>query len=185
MSAAALGAALAMDAAAVSVSCGAGCKYKRLKVCTVTAAFFGFFQLIMPILGWSIGKVGSGVFGAVDHIIAFIILLILGAKMLFDARDKNDIYECDSLYGIKELFLLAVATSIDALASGIVIPVSVGADTPAEMAITVTMIGLITFALSFLGFFTGSAFSKLKPKYARIFGGLVLILIGMKTLISG
>ncbi len=186
VSAVLLGAALAADASAVSVSFGM--KYRKnwggtLKTAAVTAACFGFFQMIMPVLGWSIGKVGSSAFESIDHIIAFIILLILGVKMLFDARNDDEL----SLqsFSLKALLALAVATSIDAMASGIVIPVSVGAVTPFDLLITVLLIGMITFLLSFLCFLFGSCFRFLKPKYAEILGGLMLILIGMKTLLSG
>lgn len=186
LSAVLLGAALAADASAVSVSFGM--KYRKnfkgtLKSAFAAAACFGLFQTIMPVLGWSIGKVGRGAFENIDHIIAFVILMILGVKMLFDAR-KDDEFSFRS-FSFKELFALAVATSIDAMASGIVIPVSVGAVTPFDMFITVLIIGIITLILSFLCFIFGSLFRFLKPKYAEILGGLMLILIGMKTLMSG
>ncbi len=179
-----MGAALAMDAAAVSVSCGIGCRSNRGRYSLLCAMMFALFQFVMPILGWSIGKVGNNFFDNFDHIIAFAILLFLGTKMLFDARSSEPV-GTSTIYSVRELFLLAIATSIDALTSGITIPVSVGASGVADILITAVMIGWITFLISLSAFFLGSRFSFINVRYARIAGGLMLILISMKTLIEG
>lgn len=184
ISAAAIGSALAMDATAVSVSCGIKNRGKRLQTAVLTASAFGIFQMVMPILGWSIGKVGSSIISEFDHITAFIILLFMGIKMFFDAKSQD---EPSSSYNgkTKELILLALATSIDALASGIVLPVSVGADSPYDMTCAVLIIGAITFLMSFTGYYCGSSIRGIKPQYAEIIGGTVLIIIGIKTLLTG
>ncbi len=181
VSALALGLALAMDAMAVSVTCGMGNGRKTQAL--QTAFLFGIFQMIMPVLGWSIGKVGSGIIAEFDHIIAFGILLFLGIKMLSDAK-KQDISGM-TLSSTKDLVMAAVAVSIDALASGIVLPVSVKAFTVMQMMEAVILIGFVTFVLSLAGYAAGMKISRIKPQYAGMTGGAVLILIGIKTLVAG
>ncbi len=183
LSAAALGGALAMDACAVSMTCGLKSRSSNQKMGLTAAFLFGLFQTLMPLLGWSIGKVESHVFDAFDHIIAFLILLIIGAKMLWDSRKTTE--EIGDTVTLKELLLLAVATSMDAMASGIAIPVTVGADTVQKMLSAVGMIGGITFLMSLGGYGLGKMLGSSAPKYAGIVGGVVLILIAMKTLVSG
>lgn len=182
ISAAAIGTALASDAMAASFSRGMKNKGNRAYEAFITASFFALFQMIMPILGWSIGKVGSGFISGTDHIIAFIILILLGIKMITDSnKDKTVAFNNNK----KELLLLSFATSIDALASGIILPVSVGAVKPVYMLYTVLIIGLITFILSYTGYSFGSTFKNFKPRYAETAGGIVLILTGVKTLLAG
>ncbi len=176
-----LGAALAADAMAVSVIRGAESSRKKYREALLTSAVFGIFQMLMPVLGWSIGKVGSGMASGFDKIIAFAILLFIGLKMIFDSR--HDSIPDAGNSGVKELLLLAVATGIDALASGITLPVSVGAYMPMQMLYAVLIIGAVTFILCFLSFSFGTVFNKLRPMYLQLIGGTVLILIGLKTLI--
>lgn len=183
LSALAISLALSMDAMAVSVTCGMNHRKHKIQRAILTAFLFGIFQMLMPVLGWSIGKVGSGIVAEFDHIIAFLILLFLGAKMILDAK-KQDMNQAES-DEIKNLIFLAVATSIDALASGMILPVSVKATTPFYMFQAVLMIGTVTFILSFLGYCAGERFSRIKPQYADIIGGLMLIIIGIKTLLTG
>lgn len=176
VSASVIGMALAMDAMAVSITCGMNGKNKSSEF--LTAFLFGFFQMLMPVLGWSIGKVGSDIITAFDNITVFAILLFLGIKMLIDSKRQD--YSVD--FSFKNLIILAVATSIDALASGITLPVSVRANTPLYMLETVLIIGTITFILSLLGYIIGNRFRKARPVYAGMTGGIMLILIGIKTL---
>ncbi len=183
ISAAAIGTALAADAMAASFSRGMKNNGNRAYEAFVTASAFGLFQMIMPVLGWSIGKVGSSFISGIDHIIAFIILVLLGIKMITDShKDKTVAINYNNK---KELILLSFATSIDALASGIILPVSVGATKPVYMFYTVFIIGAITFILSYMGYSFGSTFRSFKPRYAEMAGGAVLILIGIKTLLTG
>ncbi len=183
LSTAAIGTALAADAMAVSFSRGMKPYRRRTREAFITALSFGIFQMLMPVLGWSIGRVGSNIVNGFDHIIAFAILLFLGIKMLLDARKEKPASMGGG--GYRELLFLSVATSMDALASGMVLPVSVGADKPVTMFLAVLLIGAITFVLSFAGFCSGSTVKRFKPQFAEMAGGLVLIVIALKTLING
>lgn len=187
LSTAAIGTALAMDAVAVAVSCGSINKNSTLKYASVTAFTFGFFQFFMPILGWSVGKVGKGFVENIDHRIAFGILCFLGIKMIYESRKKNECEFFTDKTGnrFRTLIVMAFATSIDALTTGIVLPTSAGAETPFSMFCAVSVIGIITFILSFAGFFIGKSFRSVSPDKAEIIGGIVLIAIGIKTLVTG
>ncbi len=183
IAAAAVGAALAMDAMTAAVSCGLKNKGRRSRAALLTAALFGVFQALMPVLGWSIGKVGSGWIGNYDHIAAFVILVLLGIKMIVDSR--NEKHSGFSAQGLRELLLLSIATSIDALALGITLPATVGADTSWSMLTAVLVIGVVTFVMSFAGYYFGSAFRGGRGFYAGLIGGVLLIGIGIKTLLAG
>lgn len=176
VSAAGLGTALSMDAMAVSITCGMNGRNK--KTAFLTAFLFGAFQMGMPVLGWSIGKVGSDMIAAFDNIAAFSILVFLGVKMLIDSKKQDNTLGME----VKDIIILAVATSIDALVSGITLPVSVKADTPVYMLEAVLIIGTITFILSLSGYIIGNRFKNAKPVCAGVAGGIMLILIGVKTL---
>lgn len=180
-----IGVALAMDAAAVSVSCGSSDKNCTKSYAVMTALTFGAFQTFMPVLGWSIGKVGKNFASGCEYWIAFVILAFLGAKMIYDSFHRE---EADFSYvqkrTLRMLVIMAFATSIDALTAGIILPTAVCADTPLSMFIAVSVIGIITFMLSLGGFYIGKIFRAASPKAAEIFGGAVLILIGIKTLIG-
>lgn len=178
-----LGAALGCDAAAVSISCALAGQPK-LRAVSMYALSFGLFQTVMSVLGWSIGKVGSSAFFKYDHILSFGILLALGIKMLYDsAVSKRDInIKPDNL---KQVLLLSLATSIDALASGVTLNVTVNAINAFYMLISVLIIGAVTFVMSFSTFFLCRTFAFLKPCHAELSGGVVLIIIAIKTLLSG
>ncbi len=179
-----IGAALAMDAFAVSVVCGSSDRTRRLRCAVLTAAAFGIFQMIMPILGWSIGKVGSRAVEGFDHIIAFGILVFLGVKMIIDSFG-NIMDKASVSFDLRSLVVMAFATSIDALTVGIVLPSTVGAETFASLAAAVAMIGTVTFTLCFAGYQLGRRISTLNPRAAQIIGGIVLIALGIKSLITG
>ena len=118
-----IGLSLAADAMAAAVSCGIKNNNSRRSTAFRAAGLFAGFQMIMPVLGWSIGRVAGGMLGGMEHIAAFVILVLLGLKMLYDAgRDP-----LKAAGGMKELILLSVATSIDALAVGTVLPAAAGA----------------------------------------------------------
>ncbi len=185
---------LAMDAFAVSISNGA--TYRRATVgdALKTAAFFGIFQAVMPMIGWVAGTAFTQFITNVDHWIALILLGYLGGKMLLEALKKNKEdssketpASCQGLEGYltyRALFTLAVATSIDALATGLLLPSAVGASSLVLMLISVGTIGLITFLISFGGVYIGKKFGKLFSCKAEIFGGAVLILIGVKIFVE-
>ncbi len=187
ISAVSIGIALAMDAMAVSVSCGSLKKNSTIKYAVITAATFGIFQMFMPVFGWSIGKVGKNFVESFDHWIAFGILCFLGIKMILESKRKNvnDFSSECSGDSLRILVAMAFATSVDALATGIVLPTAVGAETPLLMFCATAIIGIVTFILSLSGFFIGKRFNMLSPSKAEMLGGAVLIVIGIKTLITG
>lgn len=179
-----LGVGLSMDALAVSIANGIAIKDLKLRHCLKVAVFFGLFQAIMPILGYLGGKYIQVWIESFDHWVAFILLAIIGGKMLADGLKKEKAEDgcpvpqtCPT--ETKKLLVMAVATSIDALAVGITLAVA-GTNIWAAAA----MIGTITFTISFLGVLLGKQLGCLFEKKAAILGGLVLIGIGVKILIE-
>ena len=141
------------------------------------------FSAVMPVIGWVLGTGFQSYISPVDHWIAFALLAFIGGKMLFDAfhddeRD-DDAASADAPLDLKELTMLAIATSIDALAVGITF-----AFLQVDIVPAVTLIGVITFALSFAGVAIGHFFGARFEKPATIVGGVVLILIGLKILLE-
>jgi putative Mn2+ efflux pump MntP len=172
---------LSMDAFAVSICKGLSMKRLNLKSGAVIALFFGAFQALMPLIGWLLGTQFSKYITAFDHWIAFVLLAFIGGRMIYESLQigaEND--ESFDNLDIKELFVLAIATSIDALAVGItfaLLPeVSIG--------ISVALIGAITFVLSFAGVAVGNKFGHRYEKKAELFGGVILIAIGLKILVE-
>lgn len=176
-----IGVGLAMDAFAVSICKGLAMKKVDKKQTLLIAVFFGGFQAIMPLIGWLLGRGFEQYITSIDHWIAFALLGFIGGKMLFDVfRDKDENSEKDdSALKIKELFVLAVATSIDALAVGITF-----AFLSYPIAESVAIIGIVTFVISLAGVYIGNIFGKRFEKKAQIAGGIILILIGIKILIE-
>ena len=174
---------LGLAADAFSVSLCKGLKIKKrqlLKNAVIIGLFFGGFQALMPLIGWLLGRRITGYIEKFDHFIAMGILSFIGIKMIIDAiRGKDD--EENDKTDVKELLVLAVATSIDALAVGFTFAFDGGAD----IAQNVAMIGGITFAVCFGGVFLGSFFGNRFGKPASIAGGCVLILIGVKIMLEG
>ena len=178
---------LSMDAFAVSLTNGAVTRNLRLKHALEIALAFGVFQAVMPIIGWLVGIAGKGIIESVDHWVAFILLGYIGGKMVYDsikeARNPEP-KECRDPIKFKMLMVMAVATSIDALATGIILPSVIGASAVFLMFIAVGLIGLTTFLISFLGVYIGKKFGDLFSSKAELLGGLVLIGIGCKILIE-
>lgn len=178
---------LAMDAFAVSVSNGALTKNLKRLYALKLAFFFGLFQMAMPVAGWLVGKAGESFITSVDHWVAFVLLAVIGGKMIVDyiheLKDNTVQQERDSL-STRTIIVLAVATSIDALATGIILPSAVGASTPLLLLVAVTIIGAITFVICLLGVYLGKLFGYLFSKHANLFGGIVLLLIGFKILLE-
>ncbi len=169
---------LAMDAFAVSICKGLSVSRLRAKHSLVTGAWFGAFQAIMPAVGYLLGVQFEKYITSVDHWITFILLGIIGANMIREALSKDDDEVCDS-FGVRAMFPLAVATSIDALAVGVTFAVL-----SVNIALAVILIGLITFALSAVGVKLGNVFGAKFKTPAEIAGGSVLILLGLKILIE-
>ncbi len=178
-----IGIALAMDAFAVSMVCGSTGKNGRLRECLTVAFVFALFQTMMPVLGWSIGKAGSRTIESFDHIIAFGVLCFLGIKMILDSFDKID----DNIV-VKDwraLMAMAVATSIDALTAGIVLPSAAGVGDMLHLVVAVLIIGCITFLLCSSGYIIGKKLSCIDPSKAQIIGGIVLTVLGVKSFLAG
>ena len=179
-----IGVGLSMDAFAVSICKGLSMRKVDKKYMLVLAAFFGGYQALMPTLGWFLGSQFQTYITAIDHWIAFILLTLIGGKMILDViKEKGENEEVcpdDSVrIDLKEFFLLAVATSIDALAVGITF-----AFLQVKLASSVTIIGCITFCFTIAGVLIGNVFgTKFKDK-ATILGGVILIAIGVKILLE-
>lgn len=174
---------LSMDALAVSVCKGLGMKTGiKLKQTFLIALFFGGFQALMPFIGWLVGSQFEKYITAYDHWIAFALLCFIGGKMLYECIFKKgeDTVESESALNIKELFVLAVATSIDALAVGVTFALL----PDVNIGTSVLFIGLTTFLLSGIGVFIGNRFGSRFEKKAEIAGGVILILIGLKILLE-
>ncbi|WOC33181.1 MULTISPECIES: manganese efflux pump MntP [Caproicibacterium] len=175
---------LSMDAFAVSLANGAVTCRVRPAFALKLAAVFGGFQAAMPMLGWLIGKAGAGFINAVDHWVALILLSFIGVQMLLEARKAPDCGCLQEDLPLKTLLTLAVATSIDALATGIILPNAVGAASLQQMLLSVGIIGAVTFVLCLGGVFLGKKCGDLLRAKAQIVGGLVLIAIGVKIFIE-
>lgn len=173
---------LSMDAFAVSICKGLGMKEVNPKVSVVLALFFGGFQALMPLIGWALGSQFLGIIGPIDHWVAFVLLAVIGGKMLWEAF-REDAGEGDGKpadrIDLGEFLILAIATSIDALAVGISF-----AALSVDIVPSVALIGVITFAFSIAGVFVGNFFGSRYEKPASIVGGVVLILIGTKILLE-
>lgn len=177
-----IGIGLSMDAFAVSICKGLMMERVNKKQAAVIGLYFGGFQALMPLIGWFLGIRFQKYITSVDHWIAFGLLAFLGGKMIFEAvRDKDEVEigEKDLPLDHKQMLLLAVATSIDALAVGITFAFL---DTP--IAAAVAIIGCTTFALSVFGVFVGNFFGTRYRKKAEIAGGTILMLIGLKILLE-
>lgn len=169
---------LSMDAFAVAVCKGLSMQKLTVKRAVVVGSWFGGFQALMPAMGYVLGIQFRDKITAIDHWIAFILLFLIGANMLRGSRCSEDEKVGDSL-APKEMFILAVATSIDALAVGITF-----AFLNVNIFMAVSFIGVMTFSLSTLGVKAGNTFGiKYKAK-AEALGGAVLILLGIKILLE-
>lgn len=168
---------LSMDAFAVSLCKGLNMDGKNLRNALIIAMFFGVFQGLMPLIGWSLGLQFKDYISNFDHWIAFILLGLIGGKMLLEGLRKETNLMCEYKLDIKELFFLAVATSIDALAVGVTF-----AFLKVSILPSIILIGITTFFISVLGVIIGHRFGVFTKDYAEIAGGIILILIGVKIL---
>ncbi len=176
---------LSMDAFAVSLAKGICLKEDEFKNSFKVALFFGGFQALMPLLGWWFGRYFESYIKSFDHWIAFILLALIGVKMLIEAikelrsiKDSEVATECErDEFSYKKLTILAIATSIDALAVGVSF-----AFLNVSIIPSVTIIGITTFLLSFFAVFLGKKLGEYMQSYAEIIGGIILIFIGAKIL---
>ncbi len=171
--------ALSMDAFAVSMCLGTSSQQLKNKTAFTAAIFFGSFQAIMPLVGWSAGFFLKDIIETYDHWVAFGLLAIIGVRMLVEAAKSES---CKGNYNsgsILVMLTLAVATSIDALAVGLSF-----AFLKIPILLAVAIIGFITFWVSFVGVYLGKKFCCILGNKAEIAGGIVLIAIGVKILIE-
>lgn len=171
-----------MDAFAVSVCKGLSMRKVNIKQTIVIGLFFGGFQALMPVIGWALGVRFEKYITNIDHWIAFALLALIGANMIREAlsdQEEDETTEMDQPLSIKEMFLLAIATSIDALAVGVSF-----AFLNYPIAEAAAIIGCTTFVLSIIGVYVGNIFGKKYEKRAEIAGGIILIGIGVKILLE-
>lgn len=169
---------LAMDAFAVSVCKGLAMTKMNWKKAIIIGLYFGIFQAIMPIIGYYLGESFQGLVTSIDHWIIFGLLAFIGGNMIKEALDKEK-QEVNDNINIKTMTILAIATSIDALAVGITL-----AFLEINLTLAVSLIGIITFTLSVIGVKIGNKFGAKYEKKAEFMGGVILILIGVKILIE-
>lgn len=178
---------LSMDAFAVSITNGAITKKVTLKFALKVSFCFGLFQAVMPVIGWMVGKAGEQFISTVDHWVALLLLGYLGIQMIVESHKKahcGEFREKQSDIPLRKLITLAVATSIDALVTGVILPNAVGASTLPLMAFSITIIGLITLCICFIGVYIGKKFGILCSSRVEVFGGIVLVGIGLKIFIE-
>lgn len=172
-----IGISLAMDAFAICLCQGLTVKKEKLKLALKLALTFGIFQAFMPWLGYHIGNIFNDKISTYGSIIAFIILVLIGLNMIREAGEDES---CEVLIGLKALFSLGVATSIDALAVGL----SFSMEGRSDILIPAVIIGATTFIISFIGTNLGNKVGNVLGGKAHYLGGGILILLGIKTLIS-
>ncbi len=178
-----LGAGVAMDAFSVSVCKGLSMKKINYTGALITALFFGIFQFLMPVIGYLLGSRFEVYISQFSHWISFILLAFIGGKMIFEvikSKDEEEGASGEYRLNIRELVLLAIATSIDALAIGIIF-----AADKANIVYSATVIGMVTFCICLLGVLIGNRFGSKYEQKAQVAGGGVLVLIGTKLLLDG
>ena len=178
---------LSMDAFAVSICKGLSVQRVKPSHTLITGAWFGGFQGVMPAIGYLLGTSFAGLIGSIDHWVAFVLLGIIGGNMVREALSGDDEEECGCAecggkgdgFGVKSMFPMAVATSIDALAIGVSFAFLKVSIVPA-----VSFIGVITFVLSAVGVVVGNVFGSRFKSKAELVGGVVLIGMGIKILVE-
>ena len=171
---------LAMDACAVSICKGLSRPPSPLKRACTLGLFFGFFQGAMPLIGYYLGRSFASSIESIDHWVAFILLAFIGGKMIWEALKKEDDTDKNrDDYRIQTLTLLSLATSIDALAVGVTFAFLQVSIVPA-----VLLIAAVTFVLTLCGFWLGTVFGAKLQSKAELFGGVILVLIGLKILLE-
>ena len=172
---------LSMDAFAVSVCKGLATKKVTIKHYLCAGAWFGGFQALMPTIGYFLGSTFAQYIEQLDHWVAFILLAVIGANMIKESFGVEE--EANDSFAVKTMFLMAVATSIDALAVGITFAFMI--KDIIYMIFAVSAIGVTTFLLSMAGIKIGNIFGTRYKSKAELAGGIILILIGLKILLEG
>ena len=173
-----VGVGLSMDAFAVSICKGLSTRVLKLKHALICGGYFGFFQGLMPLIGYLLGVSFQAQIEAIDHWIAFILLALIGGNMLKEAFEDED-EECVEDFSFKAMIPLAIATSIDALAVGVTF-----AFLKVNIITAIIIISITTFVISMFGVKIGNVFGNKYKSKAEIAGGVILILIGLKILLE-
>lgn len=174
---------LAMDAFAVSVCKGLNMSKINYKNAGIIALFFGTFQGFMPLIGYFLGTRFQRYIQSIDHWIAFGLLVFIGGQMIFEVfkGEEEALDEDGDKLQLKQLVILAIATSIDALAVGITFALLDGG---VGIITSVLMIGIVTFIISFMGVIIGNRFGNKYERKAQLAGGIILVLIGLRILLE-
>ena len=170
---------LSMDAFAVSVTLGLSVTKLKIKEVVMPGMYFGLFQAVMPLLGYFAGTVFANKIQSIDHWIAFVLLGAIGGKMIWESFSKEDKKVNDKPFKFIKMLMLAIATSIDALAVGVTF-----AFFEINIYLTIVIIGLSTFCISMGGIIIGNIFGAKHQSKAEFAGGAVLVLLGMKILVE-
>lgn len=173
-----VGVGLAMDAFAVSVCKGLSMKKINWKSAIIIALYFGAFQALMPVIGYLLGAAFSNAVENIDHWIAFILLSAIGINMIKESTD-DELDKRNDRVDFKTMIVLAIATSIDALAIGVTFSFL-----KTNIILAITIIGTVTFILSLAGVVIGNKFGDKLQNKAELLGGIVLIGIGIKILLE-
>ncbi len=171
---------LSMDAFAVSICEGLSAKKLGKKHYLIVGAWFGGFQALMPTIGYLLGSTFEQYITSIDHWVAFVLLALIGGNMVRESREKETAEEADDSFSFKSMLLLAIATSIDALAVGITFALL----PDVNIVAAVSFIGLTTFVISGVGLKVGRVFGLKYKSRAELAGGVTLILIGCKILLE-
>ena len=174
-----IGVGLAMDAFAVSICKGLAMRKMNYRQAIIIAGFFGVFQALMPALGYLLGTTFANKIAVIDHWIAFILLGAIGLNMIKESFEKDEAHIEDEGLKFGNLIMLAIATSIDALAVGITF-----AFFDVSLLTSISIIGIITFVICIIGVKVGNVFGEKYKNKAEFTGGLILILMGTKILIE-
>ena len=169
---------LSMDAFAVAVCKGLATRELKWKHMVIVGLWFGGFQALMPTLGYFLGSVFEQYITAIDHWVAFILLGLIGVNMIRESRSK-EVEEVDASFSFKPMLLMAVATSIDALAAGIPLPAL-----DVNIVMAASFIGVCTFTLSAIGVKVGNIFGARFKSAAELAGGIILVLLGTQILLE-
>ena len=168
---------LSMDAFAVSVCKGLSVKKVGVKHAALAGLYFGGFQFLMPVIGYLLGFRFESVIESIDHWVAFVLLAFIGGNMIKESFGKGE--ELNDDFGVRTMLLMAIATSIDALAVGITF-----AFLEVQILPAAGLIGVTTFLLSFAGIYIGNVFGVRYKSKAELAGGIILVLIGVKILLE-
>ena len=169
---------LAMDSFSVAIANGLATKTFKITKALKISAFFGFFQAIMPIIGWYAGVHILDLISDFDHWVAFFLLTFIGSRMIYESIRKESTRLTSSL-SIKVLLMLSIATSIDALAVGLSLSLL-----KVSIIIPAIVTGVVTFSLSFFGVYLGGRFGRALKNRVESLGGLILVAIGLKILLE-